>query len=163
MPFRTWLIIVRNCTLYAIIVTDKETLQAHISRQHQQPPAPAPAPQPAQATVTSPPASTNTPEEEAQVPSADDSVKGTTDPDTSTASNVNIHPAHPGFTCGMCKAYCSTNASFRIHMTTHKKTPCLFCPQKYYNIASRNAGAWYPFKTPTQVSISMEVLLQRLF
>ena len=118
---------------------DKDALKAHISRQHQPAqPAPTPVPQPAQATATSPLASTEAPEEETQVPSADESAKGTTDPDTSTASDANVHPACPGFICGICKAYCPTNTSFRIHITTHKKTPCLFCPQKFYNIASRN-------------------------
>ena len=104
----------------------KETLQAHISRKHQQ----SPAPQPAQAAVTSLPAGTDTP---------DDTVRGTTDPDTSTTSKVNIRPARTGLTCGICKAQCPTNASFRIHLTTHKKTLCPFCPQKFFNATSRNA------------------------
>ena len=111
---------------------DKNALKEHISRQHQ------PAPQPAQATTASPPAGTDAPEEEAQVPSADESVKGTTNPDTSTASDTNVRPASPGFVCGICKAYCPTEASFRIHITTHKKTPCPFRPRKFYNAASRN-------------------------
>ena len=34
--------------------------------------------------------------------------------------------------------YCQTEASFKIHITTHKKTPCPFCPQKFDNAASRN-------------------------
>ena len=113
----------------------KETLWAHTSKEHQQPPAP----QPAQSTATSPPASTDVPEKEAEVPSGDDMVKGTTNPDTSTASEANICPTHTGFTCGICKVQCPTKASFKIHLPTHKKTPCLFCPQKFFNPASRNA------------------------
>ena len=46
--------------------------------------------------------------------------------------------ARKGFVCGKCSMYCSTAATFRIHIATHKKTPCPFCPQKFYNAASRN-------------------------
>ena len=34
--------------------------------------------------------------------------------------------------------YCSTAATFKVHLTTHKKTPCPFCPQEFYDAASRN-------------------------
>ena len=44
----------------------------------------------------------------------------------------------PGFICGRCNMYCCTAASFKIHLATHKKTPCPYCPQKFYNAASRN-------------------------
>ena len=44
----------------------------------------------------------------------------------------------PGFVCGKCNMYCQTAASFKIHLATHKKTPCPFCPQKFFNAASRN-------------------------
>ena len=39
----------------------------------------------------------------------------------STVSNANVCPAQPkpGFVCGMCSMYCQTEASFRIHITTH--------------------------------------------
>ena len=46
--------------------------------------------------------------------------------------------AHKGVVCGRCSMYCSTAATFRVHLTTHKKTPCPFCPQKFYDAASRN-------------------------
>ena len=46
--------------------------------------------------------------------------------------------ARKGFVCGRCGMYCSTVATFRVHLTTHKKTPCPFCPQKFYDAASRN-------------------------
>ena len=46
--------------------------------------------------------------------------------------------ARKGFVCGRCSMYCSTVATFRIHTATHKKTPCPFCPQKFYDAASRN-------------------------
>ena len=46
--------------------------------------------------------------------------------------------ARPGFICGKCSMYCSTAATFKIHIATHKKTPCPFCPQKFYDAASRN-------------------------
>ena len=46
--------------------------------------------------------------------------------------------AHKGFVCGRCSMYCSTAATFRVHLTTHKKTPFPFCRQKFYNPASRN-------------------------
>ena len=46
--------------------------------------------------------------------------------------------ARKGFVCGRCSMYCSTAATFRVHLTTHKKTPCPFCPQKFYDAASRN-------------------------
>ena len=58
------------------------------------------------------------------------------------------HPEHPaqagpegarkGFVCGKCNMYCSTATTFRVHLATHKKTPCPFCPQKFFDIASRN-------------------------
>ena len=61
---------------------------------------------------------------------------------------VTEHPEQPaqagpegackGFVCGRCSMYCSTAATFRVHLTTHKKTPCPFCPQKFYDAASRN-------------------------
>ena len=93
---------------------DKDALKEHMARQH------LPAPQPTQAATSS----TDTPE-------------SSSDPNTSTASDANICPAQLGFVCGMCKMYCQTKASFKIHITTHKKTPCPFCPQKFYNPASR--------------------------
>ena len=34
--------------------------------------------------------------------------------------------------------YCSTAATFKIHVTTHKKTMCPLCPQKFFDAASRN-------------------------
>ena len=34
--------------------------------------------------------------------------------------------------------YCSTAATFKIHVATHKKTMCPFCPQKFFDAASRN-------------------------
>ena len=46
--------------------------------------------------------------------------------------------AHKGFVCGKCSMYCSTMTTFRVHLATHKKTPCPFCPQKLFDIASRN-------------------------
>ena len=46
--------------------------------------------------------------------------------------------AHKGFVCGRCSMYYSTAATFKIHIATHKKTPCPFCPQKFYDAASRN-------------------------
>ena len=46
--------------------------------------------------------------------------------------------ARKGFVCGKCSMYCSTAATFRVHLATHKKTPCPFCPQKFFNAASRN-------------------------
>ena len=46
--------------------------------------------------------------------------------------------ARKGYVCGRCGMYCSTAATFRVHLTTHKKTPCPFCPQKFYDAASRN-------------------------
>ena len=44
--------------------------------------------------------------------------------------------ARKGFVCG--SMYCSTATTFRVHIATHKKTPCPFCPQKFYDAASRN-------------------------
>ena len=38
-------------------------------------------------------------------------------------------------TCVNCS---NRPAQFRVHLTTHKKTPCPFCPQKFYDAASRN-------------------------
>ena len=46
--------------------------------------------------------------------------------------------ARKGFVCGKCNMYCSTATTFRVHLATHKKTPCPFCPQKFFDIASRN-------------------------
>ena len=46
--------------------------------------------------------------------------------------------ARKGFVCNRCGMYCSTAATFKIHVATHKKTPCPFCPQKFYDAASRN-------------------------
>ena len=46
--------------------------------------------------------------------------------------------ARKGFVCGKCSMYCSTVATFKIHIATHKKTPCPFCPQKFYDAASWN-------------------------
>ena len=46
--------------------------------------------------------------------------------------------ARKGYVCGRCSMYCSTAATFEVHLTTHKKTPCPFCPQKFYDAASRN-------------------------
>ena len=46
--------------------------------------------------------------------------------------------ARKGYVCGRCGMYCGTAATFRVHLTTHKKTPCPFCPQKFYDAASRN-------------------------
>ena len=46
--------------------------------------------------------------------------------------------ARKGFVCGKCSMYCNTAATFRVHLTTHKKTPCPFCPQKFFDAASRN-------------------------
>ena len=46
--------------------------------------------------------------------------------------------ARKGFVCGRCSMYCSTATTFRVHIATHKKTPCPFCPQKFYDAASRN-------------------------
>ena len=46
--------------------------------------------------------------------------------------------AHKGFVYFRCGMYCSTATTFRVHLTTHKKTPCPFCPQKFYDAASRN-------------------------
>ena len=61
---------------------------------------------------------------------------------------VTRHPEQPaqagpegtckGFVCGKCSMYCSTTTTFRVHLATHKKTPCPFCPQKFFNIASQN-------------------------
>ena len=45
---------------------------------------------------------------------------------------------HRDFVCGKCGVHCSTAATFKIHLTSHKKTPCPFCPQKFYDAASRN-------------------------
>ena len=46
--------------------------------------------------------------------------------------------ARKGFVCGKCNMYCSTVTTFKVHLATHKKTPCPFCPQKFFDIASRN-------------------------
>ena len=46
--------------------------------------------------------------------------------------------ARKGFVCGRCSMYCGTAATFRVHLATHKKTPCPFCPQKFFDGASRN-------------------------
>ena len=46
--------------------------------------------------------------------------------------------ARKGFVCGKCSMYCSTAATFKIHIATHKKTPCPFCPQKFYDAASHS-------------------------
>ena len=46
--------------------------------------------------------------------------------------------ARKGFVCAKCNMYCSTATTFRVHLATHKKTPCPFCPQKFFDIASRN-------------------------
>ena len=46
--------------------------------------------------------------------------------------------ARKGFVCGKCNMYCGTAATFRVHLSTHKKTPCPFCPQKFFDTASRN-------------------------
>ena len=46
--------------------------------------------------------------------------------------------AHKGFVCGRCSMYCSTATTFRVNIATHKKTPCPFCPQKFYDAASWN-------------------------
>ena len=46
--------------------------------------------------------------------------------------------ARKGFVCNRCGMYCSTAATFKIHVATHKKTPCPFCPQKFFDAASRN-------------------------
>ena len=46
--------------------------------------------------------------------------------------------ARKGFVCGKCGMYCSTAATFRVHLSTNKKTPCPFCPQKFFDAASRN-------------------------
>ena len=43
-----------------------------------------------------------------------------------------------GYVCGKCGIYCSTATTFRVHLATHKKTPCPFCPQKFFDVASRN-------------------------
>ena len=60
---------------------------------------------------------------------------------------VTEHPApaqapdpskRPGFVCGKCSMYCCTVASFKIHLVTHKKTSCPYCPQKFYDAVSRN-------------------------
>ena len=62
---------------------------------------------------------------------------------------VTEHPEQPAqagseggarkrFVCGKCSMYCSTVATFKIHIATHKNTPCPFCPQKFYDAASRN-------------------------
>ena len=55
------------------------------------------------------------------------------------------HPEQPaqsgarkGFVCNKCGMYCSTAATFKVHMSTHKKTLCPFCPQKFIDAASRN-------------------------
>ena len=45
---------------------------------------------------------------------------------------------HRDFVCGKCGVHCSTAATFKIHLTSHKKTPCPFCPQKFYDATSRN-------------------------
>ena len=57
---------------------------------------------------------------------------------TETVSDANVRLARPGFVCGICNMHCQTEASFKIHITTHKKTPCPFCIQKFYNAASQN-------------------------
>ena len=59
---------------------------------------------------------------------------------------VTTHPEQPtqagpegackGFVCGKCSMYCGTAATFRVHLATHKKTPCPFCPQKFFDGAS---------------------------
>ena len=45
--------------------------------------------------------------------------------------------ARKGFVCGKCNMYCSTATTYRVHLATHKKTPCPFCPQKFFDIGSR--------------------------
>ena len=44
--------------------------------------------------------------------------------------------ARKGFVCGKCNMYCNTATTYRVHLATHKKTPCPFCPQKFFDIAS---------------------------
>ena len=46
--------------------------------------------------------------------------------------------ARKGFVCNRCGMYCSTAATFKIHVATHKRTTCPFCPQKFFDAASRN-------------------------
>ena len=53
-------------------------------------------------------------------------------------AQAGLEGARKGFVCGKCSMYCSTAATFRVHLATHKKTPCPFCPQKFFNAASRN-------------------------
>ena len=71
------------------------------------------------------------------------------DQDALNQHTITVHPqeqpAQPdpegtrkGHVCGKCGMYCSTATSFRVHLTTHKKTPCPFCPQKFFDVASRN-------------------------
>ena len=70
------------------------------------------------------------------------------DQDSLKQHMVTRHPEQPaqagpegarkGFVCGKCSMYCSTATTFRVHLATHKKTPCPFCPQKFFDIASQN-------------------------
>ena len=45
-------------------------------------------------------------------------------------------PCLPGWKCGICQVYCPTGASYKIHLSTHKKVQCAFCPQKFFNTRS---------------------------
>ena len=71
------------------------------------------------------------------------------DQDTFKKHMVTEHPEQPakagpeegarkGSVCNRCGMYCNTAATFKIHVATHKKTTCPFCPQKFFDAASRN-------------------------
>ena len=126
------------CDLCSSAHRDEEALQAHNEKHHKKAaakPTPQPAPKP---VAVSTPVNVDTPEGETEVPSADDMAKTATDPDTSMVSKANICPNHQDFTCGNCKVYYPTRTSFKIHLTMHKKVPCPFCPQTFFDTASRD-------------------------
>ena len=63
-------------------------------------------------------------------------MKGVTG--TGTVCKANIHPARQGWKCGICQVYCPTRASYKIHLSSHKRVLCAFCPQKFFNSISRD-------------------------
>ena len=123
------------CNLCNSALKDQNALRIHNDKHHKKPSAAAaklvPTPQPG---AQPPPTEADTLEEaEVPSPSGDDTTA-----DTSGASEVNVCPACTGFRCGKCNVYCPTEASFKIHIQKHKNIPCPFCPQKWFNTASRD-------------------------
>ena len=113
------------------VFRNEEALQAHNRRHHQAPQVPQVV---APSTATSPPPGAEAPEGEPNKPRTDDRATG-----TGTASEANVRPARPGFRCGICQRFSPTGELHKIHLFTHKKIICQFCPQKFFNTASRDA------------------------